>query len=91
VKGSAPLSCDRIKERKDSHSIDVYFRQTGSSGIISVTPNFNLPKISVKELTHKQARLNQSSFVLQLPEKKFDVHPKYLTAIQRNDGYNYTF
>jgi 5-methylcytosine-specific restriction endonuclease McrA len=31
------------------------------------------------------------SFVLQLPNKKFDVHPKYLTHIQRNDGYNYAF
>lgn len=29
------------------------------------------------------------SFVLQLPDKKFDVHPKYLTHIHRNDGYNY--
>ncbi len=29
------------------------------------------------------------SFVLQLPEKKFDVHPKYLTLIHKNDGYNY--
>ncbi len=31
------------------------------------------------------------SFVLQLPDKKFDVHPKYLTHIHRNDGYNYAF
>ncbi|MDJ0662469.1 MAG: RNA-guided endonuclease IscB [Crocosphaera sp.] len=31
------------------------------------------------------------SFVLQLPDKKFDVHPKYLTYIHRNDGYNYAF
>lgn len=31
------------------------------------------------------------SFVLQLPEKKFDVHPKYLTLIHKNDGYNYAF
>ena len=31
------------------------------------------------------------SFVLQLPDKKFDVHPKYLTHIHRNDGYNYAY
>ncbi len=31
------------------------------------------------------------SFVLQLPDKKFDVHPKYLTHLHRNDGYNYAF
>jgi 5-methylcytosine-specific restriction endonuclease McrA len=31
------------------------------------------------------------SFVLQLPDKKFDVHPKYLTHIHRNEGYNYAF
>lgn len=31
------------------------------------------------------------SFVLQLPGKKFDVHPKYLTHIHQNDGYNYAF
>ncbi|MGB5595994.1 MAG: RNA-guided endonuclease IscB [Crocosphaera sp.] len=31
------------------------------------------------------------SFVLQLTDKKFDVHPKYLTHIHRNDGYNYAF
>ena len=31
------------------------------------------------------------SFVLQLSDKKFDVHPKYLTHIHRNDGYNYAF
>ena len=31
------------------------------------------------------------SFVLQLPDKKFDVHPKYITSIHRNDGYNYAF
>lgn len=31
------------------------------------------------------------SFVLQLPDKKFDVHPKYLTHIHQNDGYNYAF
>ncbi|MFB2919520.1 MULTISPECIES: RNA-guided endonuclease IscB [Aerosakkonema] len=31
------------------------------------------------------------SFVLQLPDKKFDVHPKYLTHIHRNDGYSYVF
>jgi 5-methylcytosine-specific restriction endonuclease McrA len=31
------------------------------------------------------------SFVLQLPNKKFDVHPKYLTLMHRNDGYNYAF
>ncbi|NEQ78281.1 MAG: HNH endonuclease [Okeania sp. SIO2C9] len=31
------------------------------------------------------------SFVLQLPEKKFDVHPKYLTIMHKNDGYNYAF
>ncbi len=29
------------------------------------------------------------SFVLQLPDKKFDVHPKYLTQIHLLDGYNY--
>ncbi|MFB2878515.1 RNA-guided endonuclease IscB [Floridanema aerugineum] len=29
------------------------------------------------------------SFILQLPDKKFDVHPKYLKHIHRNDGYNY--
>ena len=29
------------------------------------------------------------SFVLQLPDKKFDVHPKYLNHIHQNDGYNY--
>ncbi len=31
------------------------------------------------------------SFALQLPNKKFDVHPKYLTHIHQNDGYNYAF
>lgn len=31
------------------------------------------------------------SFVLQVPDKKFDVHPKYLTDIIRNDGYNYAY
>ena len=31
------------------------------------------------------------SFVLQLSDKKFDVHPKYLTQIHQNDGYNYAF
>ncbi len=31
------------------------------------------------------------SFVLQLPDKKFDVHPKYLKHIHRNDGYNYAY
>ena len=31
------------------------------------------------------------SFVLQLPNQKFDVHPKYLTHIHRNEGYNYAF
>ncbi len=31
------------------------------------------------------------SFVLQLPDKKFDVHPKYLNHVHRNDGYNYAF
>ncbi|PSF31068.1 HNH endonuclease [Aphanothece hegewaldii CCALA 016] len=31
------------------------------------------------------------SFVLQLPNQKFNVHPKYLTHIHRNDGYNYAF
>lgn len=31
------------------------------------------------------------NFVLQLPNQKFDVHPKYLTHIQYNDGYNYAF
>ncbi len=31
------------------------------------------------------------SFVLQLPDKKFDVHPKYLTHIHCNDGYNYAY
>ena len=31
------------------------------------------------------------SFVLQLPNKKFDVHPKYLIHIHRNDGYNYAY
>ncbi|NEO71477.1 RNA-guided endonuclease IscB [Moorena sp. SIO3H5] len=29
------------------------------------------------------------SFVLQLPEKKFDVHPKYLQTIFKADGYEY--
>ncbi len=31
------------------------------------------------------------SFVLQLPDKKFDVHPKYLTLMHCNDGYNYAY
>ncbi|NEQ66060.1 MAG: HNH endonuclease [Symploca sp. SIO2D2] len=31
------------------------------------------------------------SFVLQLPNQKFDVHPKYLKTIHRNDGYEYQF
>ena len=31
------------------------------------------------------------SFVLQLPTKKFDVHPKYLRTIHRADGYEYRF
>ncbi len=31
------------------------------------------------------------SFVLQLPDKKFDVHPKYLTHIHSLDGYNYAY
>ncbi|MDJ0583246.1 RNA-guided endonuclease IscB [Crocosphaera sp.] len=31
------------------------------------------------------------SFVLQLPYKKFDVHPKYLTHIHSLDGYNYAY
>ncbi|MGK7880039.1 MAG: HNH endonuclease, partial [Crocosphaera sp.] len=31
------------------------------------------------------------SFVLQLPDKKFDVHSKYLTLMHRNDGYNYAY
>lgn len=31
------------------------------------------------------------SFVLQLPNQKFDVHPKYLTQIHRNGGYNYVY
>jgi 5-methylcytosine-specific restriction endonuclease McrA len=29
------------------------------------------------------------SFVLQLPERKFDVHPKYLQTIHKADGYEY--
>jgi len=29
------------------------------------------------------------SFILQLPDRKFDVHPKYLKHLHRNDGYNY--
>ncbi len=29
------------------------------------------------------------SFVLQLPTIKFDVHPKYLSHIHKNDGYSY--
>ena len=33
----------------------------------------------------------RQAFVLQLPDKKFDVHPKYLTHIHRNDGYNYAY
>ena len=31
------------------------------------------------------------SFVLQLPTKKIDVHPKYLRTIHRADGYEYQF
>ena len=31
------------------------------------------------------------SFVLQLPDKKFDVHPKYLTHVHKNDGFSYSF
>ena len=31
------------------------------------------------------------SFVLQLPDKKFDVHPKYLTLMHSLDGYNYAY
>jgi hypothetical protein len=29
------------------------------------------------------------SFVLQLPNQKFDVHPKYLKTIHKADGYEY--
>ncbi|NER52962.1 MAG: HNH endonuclease [Symploca sp. SIO1A3] len=29
------------------------------------------------------------SFVLQMPNQKFDVHPKYLKVIHKNDGYEY--
>ncbi len=31
------------------------------------------------------------SFVLQLPNHKFDVHPKYLQTVHRGDGYEYQF
>ncbi len=31
------------------------------------------------------------SFVLLLPNKKFDVHPKYLQTVHRGDGYEYQF
>ncbi len=31
------------------------------------------------------------SFVLQLPNQKFDVHPQYLKTIHKADGYDYQF
>lgn len=31
------------------------------------------------------------SFMLLLSNKRFDVHPKYLTTIHRSDGYEYSF
>lgn len=31
------------------------------------------------------------SFVLQLPNSKFDVHPKYLIPVQKHDGFSYSF
>ena len=31
------------------------------------------------------------SFVLQLPNRKFDVHPKYLQTVHQADGYEYQF
>lgn len=31
------------------------------------------------------------SFMLLLPDKRFDVHPKYLTTTHRADGYEYSF
>ncbi len=40
-----------------------------------------------------QARrlLKEGKAAVQLPDKKFDVHPKYLGHIHRNDGYNYAY
>ncbi|MDJ0747245.1 MAG: RNA-guided endonuclease IscB [Xenococcaceae cyanobacterium MO_167.B27] len=43
------------------------------------------------EYTGRIAIRFRPSFVLQLPLSKFDVHPKYLTHIHQNDGYNYAF
>lgn len=31
------------------------------------------------------------SFMLLLPDRRFDVHPKYLTTIHSSDGYEYNF
>ena len=39
--------------------------------------------------TGRIAILFRPSFVVQLPERKFDVHPKYLQTIHKADGYEY--
>jgi 5-methylcytosine-specific restriction endonuclease McrA len=52
----------------------------------------SIPKGKFKgKYTGRIAIRFRPSFVLQCAEKKFDVHPKYLTPIQKNDAYNYAF
>ena len=65
-----------------------FFRGFGTGDLVSAS----IPKGKFAgKYTGRIAIRFRPSFVLQLPGKKFDVHPQYLTHIHQNDGYNYAF
>ena len=63
-----------------------FFQQFETGDIVKDT----IPKGNyVGNYTGRIAIRYRPSFILQLPDQKFDVHPKYLQTIFKADGYEY--